>query len=62
LDAGEAEIVQDGGPLQNPLKSEYDTNAIGFFAVNLIWKSGKKESGVIFLIFQLDMVVKGLKY
>ena len=34
LDAGEAEIYQDGGPLQG----EYDTNAIHFFAVNLIWK------------------------
>ena len=38
LDAGEAEIDQDGGPLQGPLKGEYDTNAIHFFAVNLIWK------------------------
>jgi opacity protein-like surface antigen len=34
LDAGEAEIDQDGGPF----KGEYDTNAIHFFAVNLIWK------------------------
>ena len=38
LDAGEAEIDQDGGPLQGPLKGEYDNNAIHFFAVNLIWK------------------------
>ena len=38
LDAGEAKIDQDGGPLQGPLKGEYDPNAIHFFAVNLIWK------------------------
>jgi long-chain fatty acid transport protein len=38
LDAGEAEIDQEGGPLQGPLKGEYDTNTIHFFAVNLIWK------------------------
>jgi long-chain fatty acid transport protein len=38
LDAGEAEIDQEGGPLQGPLKGDYDTNAIHFFAVNLIWK------------------------
>ena len=38
LDAGEAEVGQDGGLLQGPLKGEYDTNAIHFFAVNLIWK------------------------
>jgi long-chain fatty acid transport protein len=38
LDAGEAEIDQAGGPLQGPLKGDYDTNVIHFFAVNLIWK------------------------
>jgi long-chain fatty acid transport protein len=38
LDAGEAEIDQQGGPLQGPLKGEYDPNAIHFVAVNLIWK------------------------
>jgi long-chain fatty acid transport protein len=38
LDAGDAKIDQQGGPLQGPLKGEYDTNAINFFAVNLIWK------------------------
>ena len=38
LDAGDAEIDQEGGPLQGPLKGEYDPNAIHFFAVNLIWK------------------------
>jgi long-chain fatty acid transport protein len=38
LDAGEAEIDQAGGPLQGPLKGEYDPNVIHFFAVNLIWK------------------------
>jgi hypothetical protein len=36
LDAGEVEIDQDGGPLQDSLKGEYDTNAINFFTVNLI--------------------------
>jgi len=38
LDAGDAEINQEGGPLQGPLKGDDDTNAIHFFAVNLIWK------------------------
>jgi long-chain fatty acid transport protein len=38
LDAGDAKIDQQGGPLQGPLKGEYDTNVIQFFAVNLIWK------------------------
>ena len=38
LDAGKAEIDQEGGPLQGPLKGDFDTNAIHFFAVNLIWK------------------------
>jgi long-chain fatty acid transport protein len=38
LDAGKAEIDQEGGPLQGPLKGDYDTNVIHFFAVNLIWK------------------------
>jgi long-chain fatty acid transport protein len=38
LDAGEAEINQAGGPLQGPLKGEYDTNVIHVFAVNLIWR------------------------
>jgi long-chain fatty acid transport protein len=38
LDAGDAEIDQEGGPLQGSLKGDYDTNAIHFFAVNLIWK------------------------
>ena len=38
LDLGEAEIDQAGGPLQGPLKGEYDPNVIHFFAVNLIWK------------------------
>jgi long-chain fatty acid transport protein len=38
LDAGDAKIDQEGGPLQRPLKGDYDTNAIHFFAVNLIWK------------------------
>jgi long-chain fatty acid transport protein len=38
LDAGDAKIDQEGGPLQGPLKGKYDPNAIHFFAVNLIWK------------------------
>ena len=38
LDAGDAEIDQEGGPLQGSLKGDYGTNAIHFFAVNLIWK------------------------
>jgi long-chain fatty acid transport protein len=38
LDAGDAEIDQEGGPLQGSLKGKYGTNAIHFFAVNLIWK------------------------
>jgi len=38
LDAGDARIDQEGGPLQGPLKGKYDPNAIHFFAVNLIWK------------------------
>jgi long-chain fatty acid transport protein len=38
LDAGEAEIDQEGGNLQGSLKGDYDPNAIHFFAVNLIWK------------------------
>ena len=37
-DLGEAEIDQEGGPLQGPFKGDYDPNAIHFFAVNLIWK------------------------
>jgi long-chain fatty acid transport protein len=37
-DLGDAEIDQEGGPLQGPLKGEYDTFAIHFLAVNLIWK------------------------
>ena len=38
LDAGDADIDQAGGPLQGPLKGKYETNAIHFIAVNLIWK------------------------
>jgi long-chain fatty acid transport protein len=38
LDADDAETDQEGWPLQGPLKGDYDTNAIHFFAVNLIWK------------------------
>jgi len=38
LDAVKAEIDEADGPFQGPLKDEYDTNTIHFFAVNLIWK------------------------
>jgi long-chain fatty acid transport protein len=38
LDAGKAKIDQEGGPLQGPLKGDYDPNVIHFFAVNIIWK------------------------
>lgn len=38
LDAGDAEIDQQGGPLQGSLKGEYDTNVIHVVAVNLRWK------------------------
>ncbi|MEE4603898.1 MAG: outer membrane protein transport protein [Desulfobacteraceae bacterium] len=38
LDAGDADIDQDGGPLQGPLEGDYDPNAIHFLAVNLSWK------------------------
>jgi long-subunit fatty acid transport protein len=35
---GDGDIDQEGGPLNGPLKGDYDPNAIHFFAVNLIWK------------------------
>ncbi|MBW2010821.1 MAG: outer membrane protein transport protein [Deltaproteobacteria bacterium] len=38
MDAGDAGIDQEGGPLQGSLKGEYDTNVIHFFALNLIRK------------------------
>jgi long-chain fatty acid transport protein len=38
LDAGDAGIDQEGGPLQGDLKGEYETNAIHFMAVNVIWR------------------------
>jgi len=38
LDAGDAEIDQEGGPMQGSLKGEYDTNVIHVMAVNLSWK------------------------
>jgi len=31
IPAGDSEIKQEGGPLQGPLKGEYDPNAIHFF-------------------------------
>jgi long-chain fatty acid transport protein len=36
LDAGDAGIDQEGGPLQGDLKGDYETNAIHFMAVNVI--------------------------
>ena len=38
MDAGDAEIDQAGGPLQGPLKGDYGTNELHFFAVNMVWK------------------------
>jgi len=38
LDAGDAEIDQEGGLLQGSLQGDYSTNIIHFFAVNLIWR------------------------
>jgi hypothetical protein len=43
VDAGDREIDQKGAPLQGDLKGEYDSNAIHFFAVNLIWKLKKNR-------------------
>ena len=36
--AGEAENDQAGGPLHGPLKGDYGTNGLHFFAVNRISK------------------------
>lgn len=38
LDAGDAKIDQQGGPLQGDLKGDYKTNEVHVFNVNLIWK------------------------
>ena len=38
LDAGKTMVNKAGVPLQGPLKGEYDTNEIHFYAVNLVWK------------------------
>jgi long-chain fatty acid transport protein len=38
LDAGEAKIDQQGGPLQGDLKGDYKTNEIHFINLNLIWR------------------------
>ena len=58
MDAGDREIDQKGAPLQGDLKGEYDSNAIHFFAVNLIWKLKKigKFTNVFYLII-LAMLV-----
>ena len=38
LDAGGAEINQQGGPLQGSLEGDYKTNEIHFFNATLIWR------------------------
>jgi long-chain fatty acid transport protein len=38
IDAGDAEIEQEGSPLRGDLKGDYETNHIHAIAVNLIWK------------------------
>jgi len=38
LDAGEAKIDQQGGPLRGDLKGDYKTNEIHVFNVNVIWR------------------------
>lgn len=38
LDAGDAKIDQQGGPLQGDLKGDYKTNEIHVFNLNLIWR------------------------
>jgi long-chain fatty acid transport protein len=38
LDAGDAKIDQEGGPLQGDLKGDYKTNEIHFINLNLIWR------------------------
>ena len=38
LDAGDAKIDQQGGPLQGDLKGDYQSNEIHFINLNLIWR------------------------
>jgi long-chain fatty acid transport protein len=38
LDAGDAEINQQGGALQGSLEGDYKTNEIHFFNATLIWR------------------------
>lgn len=38
VDLGDAEINQQGGPLQGSLKGDYQTNHVHTFALNLIWR------------------------
>jgi long-chain fatty acid transport protein len=38
LDAGEAGVDVEGGPLRGDLQGDYETNAIHFLAVNVIWR------------------------
>ena len=38
FDAGDAEINQQGGPLQGSLEGDYKTNEIHFFNATLIWR------------------------
>ena len=38
IDLGDAEIDQQGGPLQGNLKGDYKTNHVHTLALNLIWR------------------------
>jgi long-chain fatty acid transport protein len=38
LDAGDAKIDQQGGPLQGDLKGDYQSNEIHVINLNLIWR------------------------
>ena len=38
LDAGDAKIDQQGGPLQGDLEGDYKTNEIHVFLLNVIWR------------------------
>ena len=38
MDAGDAEIDQNRGPLAGELKGDFDTNLIHFFNINASWR------------------------
>ena len=38
LDAGDAKIDQNRGPLAGELKGDYESNRIHFLAANIIWR------------------------